>query len=107
MTSMRYSSLALCLLLLAGLGFAGDWTQWRGPSSDGVSPEKGLPQTFKVTEAGKNNLVWKAPYGCRSTPIVLDGRVYFNTHTGVEKAEEQESVVCLDAKTGKKLWQYK
>src|SRR5205823_9055119 len=104
-TSMRLPW--LCLLLLAGPALAGDWTHWRGPTQNGVSPEKNLPESFKVTKAGANNLVWKAPYGCRSTPLVMKGRVYFNSHTGTEKIEEQESVVCLDAETGKKLWQYK
>src|SRR5215218_9329395 len=101
----------LCLVTLSpchlvGGASAQDWDHWRGPTRNGVATDTGLPDAFKVAKAGANNLVWKAPYGCRSTPIVMGGRVYFNTGTGVDE-EEQESVVCLDADTGKKLWQYK
>lgn len=84
-----------------------DWTHWRGPGANGVALDTGLPDTFKISEPGKDNLIWKAPHGCRSTPIVHDGRVFFNSHTGVERVDEQESIVCLDLQTGKTLWQYK
>src|SRR4051812_46798149 len=103
---MRFPWLTLCVLALAAPA-RGDWANWRGPTMNGVSADKDLPETFKVARAGKDNLVWKAPHGCRSTPLVVRGRVYFNSHTGQEKQEEQESVVCLDAETGRKLWQYK
>src|SRR5262245_22876707 len=97
------STLVLCLALPAA---AGDWTHWRGPSQRGVSPETNLPDQFEVDTPGKNQLVWKANYGCRSTPIVVGDRVYFNSHTG-EKETDQEMVVCLDAKTGKLIWEHK
>jgi outer membrane protein assembly factor BamB len=97
----------LFLITLVSNGFAGDWTHWRGPTENGVSSETGLPEKFKIVEAGKDNLIWSAPYGCRSTPLIHQGRVFFNSHTGSERELEQECIVCLDAETGKLLWQYK
>ncbi len=102
--------LALVVFLFAPLRLcvrssAGDWSHWRGPSQNGVSPEKELPEKFSLTRAGENNLVWKADFGCRSTPLVLGGRVYVNNHTG-KGALEQERVMCLDADTGRKLWEH-
>jgi outer membrane protein assembly factor BamB len=90
--------------MLVGPVLAGDWAHWRGPTENGVSTEKDIPATFEVSEAGKNNLLWTAPYGCRSAPLVLNGRLYFNSHVG-HKEKEQERVVCLDASTGKLIWE--
>lgn len=109
---MRYLIAHICLLscfLLAVTSgtVQADWTHWRGPQQSGVSPEKGLPDSFKIAQPGKDNLLWTAPHGCRSTPMVHQGRVFFSSHTGTERELEQESVVCLDANTGKTLWQYK
>jgi outer membrane protein assembly factor BamB len=92
----------LLLLLTGGLrARAADWSEWRGPARDGVSSEKGLPA--KWSPAGEN-LAWKAPYGGRSTPVVLANRVYlFNAY---EKGERlQERLMCLDADTGRVLWE--
>ena len=97
-----------CLALLAALSASSavksaDWTHWRGPNQNGHSLEKGLPDSFDP--AKKENVVWTAPYGGRSAPLVMDGRVYvlqgFGTGLG-----EAERVACVDEKTGKKLWEY-
>lgn len=102
---------ACILMLVVALGLPsvskGDWTHWRGLYGSGVSQEVGLPESFKITEPGKDNLLWTAPHGCRSTPLIHNGRVFFNSHTGAPREMEQESVVCLDANTGETLWQYK
>ncbi len=103
---MRLPLLAVCLLSLASPAPAGDWSNWRGPTFNGVSPEKDIPAEFDVAQPGKNNLIWSAEYGCRSTPLILNGRVYFNSHAG-SKEKEQERVVCLDAATGKLVWEYR
>jgi outer membrane protein assembly factor BamB len=85
---------------------AADWSNWRGPAFNGTSPEKDLPDKFSLKTPGKDNLIWKANYGCRSTPLIFKGRVYINNGVG-EKEHEQERVMCLDADTGKKIWEYR
>jgi outer membrane protein assembly factor BamB len=96
--------LTLLLLLLPAAAApvtAADWAEWRGPARDGISHEKGLPA--KWSPSGEN-LAWKAPYGGRSTPVVMGNRVYlFNAY---EKGERlQERLMCLDADTGRVLWE--
>src|SRR6266568_3315931 len=54
-----------------GSSQAGDWTHWRGPEQTGVSREKDLPNRWSPNpKAENNNLIWKQPYGGRSTPII-------------------------------------
>lgn len=80
-----------------------DWADWRGPTRDGISPEKNLPE--KWSPKGEN-LLWKAPYGGRSAPIVINGRV-FMFNSGGEGETMQERVLALDAETGRKIWEYR
>ena len=79
-----------------------DWTDWRGPNRDGVSAEKDLPTHW--SPAGEN-LLWKAPYGGRSGPIVLGDRVFLQNSVG--KAETlRERIMCFNADNGKVIWEY-
>ncbi|HEX7316249.1 MAG TPA: PQQ-binding-like beta-propeller repeat protein [Pyrinomonadaceae bacterium] len=98
---LKVCALFTLLLLTTVSARAADWAEWRGPARDGVSPEKGLPSKWSPTGDG---LAWKAPYGGRSTPVVMANRVYlFNPY---EKGERlQERLMCLDADTGKVLWE--
>ncbi len=80
-----------------------DWADWRGPSRDGISPETKLPE--KWSPQG-DNLVWKAPYGGRSAPIVMGNRVFVFNSAG-EGETLQERVMALDADTGKPVWEYR
>src|SRR6516165_11238506 len=96
-------TLFLCLfapLRLCVTSSAGDWTHWRGPQQNGYSPETGLPASWSP---GGENLVWKAPYGGRTTPIIMNGRVYLINASG-QGITEQERVMALDAATGKLIW---
>src|SRR2546423_1422612 len=95
--------LVIGLCLLAVPAQAADWYHWRGPWQNGVSPETNLPDKWSPDpKAEDNNLIWKAPYGCRSTPLVLNGRVYLINHLGSGETT-QERVMCLDANNGKFL----
>ena len=104
MTKLFSISLNVILVLLLLVpAFANDWTEWRGPARDGISPEKGLPTSWSPTG---QNLAWKAPYGGRSAPIVMNGRVYLQNIAG-KGAEEQERIMCFNADTGKLLWEHR
>src|SRR5215471_1776887 len=63
--------IAAVLIWIPQLTFAADWPDWRGPNRDGTSAEKGLPEKWSLKG---DNLAWKAPYGGRSTPVILGDR---------------------------------
>jgi outer membrane protein assembly factor BamB len=83
---------------------AGDWSFWRGPTQNGVSAETGLPGEW--SPEGKN-LLWKREdAGCRSTPLVLNNRVYLINRAG-EGTHLQERVMALDLETGATVWEHR
>lgn len=82
---------------------AGDWPNWRGPEYNGVSREKGLPD--KWTADGENLLWRNEALATRSTPIVMNGKVYVVCRAFPETTQEGEKVVCADLETGKVLWE--
>ncbi|MGH7227067.1 MAG: PQQ-binding-like beta-propeller repeat protein, partial [Gemmataceae bacterium] len=95
----------LILLAAATLAVAENWSSWRGPQQTGVCRESGLPDTFAVGSKA-NNVIWRAPYGGITTPIIQNNRVYLINKVG-EDESLQERVLCLDAKDGKLLWEHK
>jgi outer membrane protein assembly factor BamB len=87
-----------------------DWPYWRGPEGNSISRETGLPDT--INPLGKpgsddgSNLLWKRDdLGGRSTPIVLRGKLYMILRANPGTPTEGERVVCIDAATGKDIWQ--
>jgi len=107
---MRFWKCILCLaasITVVSTSVASDWSHWRGPWQTGASPEKNLPAKFSLDPKDpENNLVWRAPYGSRSTPLILKGRVFIINNVGKD-ITEQERVLCLDEQTGKLLWEHK
>ena len=57
-----------------------DWADWRGPTRDGHSYEKGLPEKWNPKTG--ENVLWKAPFGGRSAPIVMNGRLFLFNSAG-------------------------
>ena len=51
----------------------GDWPEIRGPQRDGTSRETGLIERWSPMG---ENLLWRAPFGGRSAPVVMGNRVY-------------------------------
>lgn len=96
------------IMSLGTQGLADDWAHWRGPEQNGISRDTGLPDTWSLDT--KENVIWSDDIGGRSTPIVMNNRIYINSRTidpvkGPEKIHLGEQVVCRDATTGKVLWQ--
>ena len=82
-----------------------DWTYVRGPESNGVSRETGLIDTIDLDE-GSDLVAWRrTDLGGRSTPIVMNGKLYTIVRAEPETAREGEKVVCLDAVTGETVWE--
>lgn len=103
------------------------WSQWRGPQSQGVSVEKGLPSEWSEAK----NIQWKTPIPGRghSSPIVWGDRIFLTTaiegatvpgakapvhvnggeefkhpdSVGAEKSNTVK-VLCVSATNGKMLW---
>ncbi len=96
----------LSLLVVCSTAEGGDWIHWRGPEQNGVSRETGLPDSFDLKLGPKGNVLWQQPYGGRSAPLVMDGKLYLIQGTGAG-VTEGEQVVCLDEKTGKLLWTFR
>jgi outer membrane protein assembly factor BamB len=89
-----------CVVLLAASCLcAQDWPQWRGPNRDNkvtkFTPPKEWPKALKEK--------WKTKVGLGdASPVLADGKVYVFTRQG-----EDEVILCLDAGTGKEVWQDK
>lgn len=96
---------SLCSLCLCGDSPAADWVHWRGPEQNGLARETGLPDYFRVDQVGQDGLIWKQPFGGRSAPLVLKGRLYTISGHDMSKPTEGERVMCFDAETGKPLWE--
>jgi outer membrane protein assembly factor BamB len=107
--SLRWK-LVICFAVLFGFSMtpasAGDWIHWRGPEQNGHSLEKNLPGEFDPDAGKKGNIIWKEPYGGRSAPLVMAGKLFLIQGTG-EGIHEGEQIVCLDEKTGMKQWEYR
>jgi len=78
---------------------AENWPQFRGPTGQGMSSEKGAPVTWSETE----HIAWKTPvpYAGWSSPIVFGDRVFV---TGTTRDGVSCHIICLDRRTGKILW---
>ncbi|NUQ65955.1 MAG: PQQ-binding-like beta-propeller repeat protein [Pirellulales bacterium] len=100
----RVRTSACLSLVLAGVfhgafAAAADWPSWRGPSQTGVSCETGLPSS-------KDEVLWRAPFGARSTPAIHNGRLFMINLAG-QGVMEQERVMALDLATGKPVWEHR
>jgi outer membrane protein assembly factor BamB len=77
------------------------WLSWRGPQQNGTSMEEGLPSSVAIDGAGSWNYVLKG----RGTPVVGGDKVYTMGYEGTGK-ELQEKIVCLNASSGRLLWEH-
>ncbi len=102
--------LSLCLALSSVMSSllaaeAVDWPVWRGPEQNGVSRETNLIESW---DPSGENVVWKNDtIGTRSTPIIMRGKLYTLASADHDTPREGERVVCVDANTGKLLWENK
>jgi len=84
---------------------AENWTEFRGPTGQGLSTTKGLP----VSWDGERNVTWKQriPGKGWSQPVIYDGQVYMTTavsESDGDAGNQSLRVLRLDAKSGKIVW---
>jgi outer membrane protein assembly factor BamB len=86
-----------------------DWSNFRGPTHQGVTDAKNLPLTWSQTE----NIAWKVelPGPGASSPIVFGDHIYITCYSGFfvegqsgEQKDLKRHLICFD-KTGKQLWE--
>jgi outer membrane protein assembly factor BamB len=80
-----------------------DWANWRGPTLDGQAHMSHLPSDW--SPKGENLLWRKEEYATRSSPIVMNGRMYAICRAFPETTKEGEKTVCFDPKTGELIWE--
>jgi outer membrane protein assembly factor BamB len=108
--------MVLCLQAVTLAGLADDWPQWMGPHRDDIWRERGVVQSFPTNGPP---VVWRAPIdGGYSGPAVVGSRLFvLDRPTGTSqapvagesappKAPKSERVLCLDAATGKTIWEH-
>jgi outer membrane protein assembly factor BamB len=97
--SMNWLRLIFVLTAFGTVAKAGDWPQWRGPTNDGLSNEKGLPTEWNA----EKNVAWKfkMPGMGASTPVVWGDRIFVISVDG-----DAVVVLCLGT-DGKEKWKEK
>lgn len=118
MSMLRSLLMPLSLVFALAPASAADWPQWFGPKRDGYWHETGILKAFPK-EGPK--VRWRVPidYGY-SGPAVVGDRVYITDWvrdkdadgkevkpTKEDGTKGEERVLCLDAKTGKTIWEHK
>jgi outer membrane protein assembly factor BamB len=90
-----FPMLAACTIILFAMPvWAQDWPQWRGPNRDGSAPALSSKWPKSLNEQ------WKVTVGVgHASPVVADGKIYVFARQG-----EEETLLSLDAATGKEIW---
>ncbi|MGE3310295.1 MAG: PQQ-binding-like beta-propeller repeat protein [Limisphaerales bacterium] len=103
------SSLGIPLALAAAwitlhANAAPDWPQFRGPAGDGHSSARQVPVHWSST----SNVAWKVPVPGHgwSSPVLVGQRLFLTSAIGPADSNDlQLAAICLDAVTGRILWQ--
>lgn len=88
----KWMGCAVAVMLVIN-GYSDDWAAWRGPSANGISNERGWNST--AMKVG-----WTKELGAGYSSVSVKGdRLYTMGH-----AEGEDTVYCLNAKTGEEVW---
>ncbi len=96
----RLASLLLVSMLISNTLLPGqDWPRFRGPNGAGTSTAKNIPAKW-----GEADYNWKVslPGGGNSSPVLWGKKLFV---TSAEGDEQKRHLLCLDAVTGKTIWQ--
>ncbi len=86
-------------ILLTTAAVAGDWPRFRGPNGSGISDATTIPATWTT-----NDYRWVVtlPGAGHSSPVIVGNRLFL---TCADDATFKRIILCLDATTGKTIWQ--
>jgi len=92
--------LGLFLLPAVGAGAQGaDWPRWRGPDGTGVSIEtEWNPKSVN----SHPKIAWTASVGTGFSSVAVKGQYLYT----LGNENEKDTIFCLDAKTGRRVWSY-
>jgi outer membrane protein assembly factor BamB len=93
----RQHIVAFAFAICAVSAQAGDWPQWRGPTSNGHTA-KGDPLPSRL--GNSPDVVWQIDVGPGHSPPVTQG----NLLAIAEQKDGSETLLLLDKRTGKLLW---
>jgi len=91
---------AIIITTLSSTAQGEDWTQYRGPTHDGVSSEKIL----KEWPANGPRELWKTPLTAGFSSFAVGGGKAFTLVKRSVDGADQEVCVALDAMSGKEIW---
>ena len=92
------AAFVLAALLTPGQASA-QWTQWGGPNRNFKVDTKGLAKTWPESGPPK---IWSRDLGDGYSAILVDeGRLYT-----MYRSDGNETVICLNAKSGATVWEY-
>ncbi|MDC0144434.1 PQQ-binding-like beta-propeller repeat protein [Verrucomicrobia bacterium] len=96
---MKQISFFILFFAFSLTALSDNWPQWRGPTYNGISVEKGLPVEWSEGE----NVAWKLklPGGSSATPIVWGKKIFLMAQT-----DKQISLLCVST-SGENLWMMK
>ena len=90
--------LLVVVMISAVNAFSQDWSQFRGPGRDSKVTGFKAPAKWPA----ELTLKWKITVGTGdATPVLAGKNIFLHTRQGAE-----ETVLCLDAATGKQIWRY-
>ena len=96
---MRHLHVCACLLVFGTPALAQDWSQWRGPSRDGIVAASVIPKQWPAS----TKRAWAVEIGeGYSSPVISNGRVFLHS-----RRDPDEIVTALDLATGRVVWQQK
>ena len=93
----------ILILLAAGSATARDWTEFRGPTGQGLSAATRVPVRWSAT----TGVAWrlKIPGSGWSSPVLAGGRLYLTAAVGsAASGGVSLRALCIDAAGGRILW---
>lgn len=105
----RRLTVALSTMMFVATLSAANWPQFRGPGSQGITAETGLPVKWDAT----TNVRWKTalPGPGHSSPVIWGDRIFLTAYRATGGLRSYFSnqgdllVLALDARSGRILWE--